>query len=237
MKRIEGYSDYSIRADGTVYSHKQNKDIKQFLLKSGITYVKIYSDYSTRDMVKINDLLIKYYGTSQECAISLDGFIPMIENKNYLINNKGQVYSKRTEKIISQKITSNGYLVITIGNPPKSILVHREVLKAFDRLPKVNEICNHIDANKQNNAIENLEWCTHQENMNHAKELNLFDGSKGNINGLLSGELNPNSKLTKEDIEEIRQNHINRKRGENRWEEYGISKVMYYNIVNNRNWN
>ncbi len=237
MKVIYGYSDYSIRADGTVYSHKHNKDIKQFLLKSGITYVKIYSDNGSRNMVKINDLLRENYGYSQECALNLDGFVPMVDNSNYLINYIGQVYSKRTEKILSQKLTNNGYLVVTIGSPARTILVHREVLKAFDRMPESNEICNHIDANKTNNCIENLEWCTHQENMNHAKELNLFDGSKGNSNGLLSGQLNPNSKLSIKQVAEIRDRHTKRSRGETIWEEYGISKAMYYNIVNNRNWN
>ena len=53
---------------------------------------------------------------------------------------------------------------------------------------------NHIDGNKLNNNLNNLEWCTNQENTEHAIRNNLRNNN---------GEKNPSSKLKKEDIYEI----------------------------------
>lgn len=60
---------------------------------------------------------------------------------------------------------------------PKDFLVHRLVATAF--LPKIEgKTCvNHIDGNPKNNNVENLEWCTHEENQNHA-----FDNGLANTN-------------------------------------------------------
>lgn len=63
----------------------------------------------------------------------------------------------------------------------KKHLVHRLVLCAFDRLPKNNEECRHIDGNPENNQIENLSWSTREENI---ADRIIHNGSPcGRING------------------------------------------------------
>ena len=53
--------------------------------------------------------------------------------------------------------------------------VHREVAKAFIANPENKETVNHIDGNKQNNNISNLEWNTRKENLDHSFKTGLQD--------------------------------------------------------------
>ena len=107
---------------------------------------------------------------------------------NYQISNLGRIkalkfYSnihKRyydRELLLKEKKNSHGYKFISLGcgkrGTRKNIAIHRLVAEAFipnpNNLPEVN----HIDGNKLNNNIDNLEWCTRSENMLHAYKLGL----------------------------------------------------------------
>lgn len=65
--------------------------------------------------------------------------------------------------------TGNDYLFVNFSGKMK--FIHRLVCEAFiDNLD--NKPCvNHIDGNKENNAVENLEWCTYQENESHSRKV------------------------------------------------------------------
>lgn len=91
----------------------------------------------------------------------------------FKVSNLGNVYSKRSGKILKQNLHPNGYYTIATkicGRCGKNICfkVHRLVAKAF--IPNVYDkpYVNHIDGVKTNNTIGNLEWCTAKENTHHA---------------------------------------------------------------------
>lgn len=94
----------------------------------------------------------------------------------YWISNLGNVYSCKADKLLTPRIGRDGrYLVVDLrnGNERWYKRVHRLVAETFlpnpDSLPEVN----HIDGNRMNNSVTNLEWCTHTENMLHAENTGL----------------------------------------------------------------
>ncbi len=93
----------------------------------------------------------------------------------YQISSMGRVKSlvrkfNKTEKIRAFSTAPNGYLrmVLSFENKRKTISAHREVAKAFIPNPKNKETVNHIDFDKTNNCVENLEWASPQENIQHS---------------------------------------------------------------------
>lgn len=95
------------------------------------------------------------------------------------VSNKGRVRSwlRGYANILKTQPDKKGYhrVRITIEREKMSYKVHREVAKAF--LPNPNQLpqVNHKDGNKDNNAVENLEWVTNIENAHHAIENGLWD--------------------------------------------------------------
>lgn len=106
----------------------------------------------------------------------------------YMISNKGNVYSKYSNKILKPikfKTNVTTYLrVDLVKNKLKcKVSIHRLVATAF--IPNIdNKPCvNHIDNDASNNCVTNLEWCTYSENLIHAqKQGRLYDAqSKGGL--------------------------------------------------------
>lgn len=75
---------------------------------------------------------------------------------------------------------SGGYLIVSlyVNKRYKYLLVHRVVAITFLPNPDNKPQVNHIDGNKLNNALTNLEWATQEENMQHAWKNGLIDKEK-----------------------------------------------------------
>lgn len=92
----------------------------------------------------------------------------------YEIDINGNVRNKTTNKILKQQ-TTKGYKTVALylDGKQQGKYVHRLLALTFIDNPNNYKCINHIDANKSNNAIENLEWCTQQHNVQHAWKMGL----------------------------------------------------------------
>lgn len=127
-------------------------------------------------------------------------FIPWIKDY-YTITSDGEIFSDRTGKMkLLNKSSQSKYKRIglrTVDGRKQMFQFHRLVMMAFNPANNMEKLqVNHIDGNKENNALENLEWTTPLENTRHAIEHGL--------RARQSGEHNPASKLTWEDVRSIR---------------------------------
>ncbi len=88
---------------------------------------------------------------------------------NYSVSSTGEVRNDITKKILSQRI-QQGYKHVTLSLPNKikSCRVHRLVAQAFIENPENKPYVNHIDCDRSNNNVENLEWVTPKENSQKA---------------------------------------------------------------------
>ena len=116
----------------------------------------------------------------------LDGTIFKIitDYENYVVSNNGDVIrleyrdkkgANRPFKLLKANINEDGYASTTLRNDKgkKTFRIHRLVAREFIPNPENKETVNHIDGNKLNNRVENLEWNTREENMQHAYKTGL----------------------------------------------------------------
>lgn len=113
--------------------------------------------------------------------------------EKYLVSSKGRLYSYITEKLLSPSLGKDGYLTYSgiLGS------VHRIVAENFLGGIPEGLVVNHLDGNKQNNDLDNLEITTHAENVRHAYRLGLIR--------VLKGEEKPTAKLKETDVLEMYQ--------------------------------
>lgn len=151
--------------------------------------------------------------------------------RKYIVSPNGDVFSTVSGKILKPFIRS-GYVQVELNanGRGKKHLVHRIVAEAY--LPNENNLpcVNHKDGNKQNNNVDNLEWCSYSENMKHASESGLLK---------TKGENNPASKLSAEDVQYIREVY---KKGDANYglsalgRKYGVDHKTIWAVVNDKTW-
>lgn len=115
------------------------------------------------------------------------GRIKALERFRRGVSKNGNEFLRRMpERILAPAPHTAGYLGLSLtkaGDKAVSCLIHRIVAEAFIPNPRDLPYVNHIDANKHNNAVANLEWCTATENYRHAKSLGLVPDARGSQKG------------------------------------------------------
>jgi hypothetical protein len=93
-----------------------------------------------------------------------------IEFSNYQVNSYGQVFSTRLNKTLKGYITKKGYIdydLYSNDHVRKHAFGHSIVAQAFLNKPNEKYEINHIDENKLNNNVKNLEYISHLDNIRH----------------------------------------------------------------------
>lgn len=123
---------------------------------------------------------------------------PVVRFPGYEVSDKGSVrsFKSRKVKILKPGKDSNGYPVVGLYKDGKRhwLLIHRLVAEAFLEKPGCDYETNHLDGDKTNNHVDNLDWVTRSENLKHAFRTGLKSHK---------GDKNPCAKLTESEVFEI----------------------------------
>lgn len=149
----------------------------------------------------------------------------------YSVSDYGRVRREKASRgtwpgrILSGVIHSRGYLTVSLS-PSQRLYIHRLVAEAFlGPCPKNQEV-NHKNGNKADNQIRNLEYVTHLENMRHGYENGFFP----------RGEQRPFSKLTEDDVRQIRALHKQGIMQKDIAPQFNVNKQTICKIVNRQKW-
>ena len=153
----------------------------------------------------------------------------------YFVTEHGDVFSNKSGGIKKMKPQNHkdGYLMIGVwnNNQRKGIYVHRLVAQIFIPNPDSKPEVNHKNGIKNDNRVENLEWVTNKENVDHA----ILNGLNNCI-----GEKHGMAKLTEEKVLQIRQLYSQRKYNKTNQtklaEMYGMTQTQISYIINKKTW-
>ena len=166
---------------------------------------------------------------------------------NFAITVDGRVWSKPRTRLNPNSKTAidkiggrflnpvfmSGYPAVRLNNGKHKtdghwFRVHRLIAEAFIPNPTNKPHINHKNGIRNDNRIENLEWCTPKENVQHAYRTGLAKGQKGTRNG--------NSKLTELDVLLIRAMIELGERKSDIADWFGIERYYVHRIKNRTNW-
>lgn len=167
-----------------------------------------------------------------------------IINHPYMVSNDGTVVSlgrviirndgKRLtipERIMKDRIMPNGYVkvdMVSNDGERKTYSVHRLVAKYFIQNPYNHPQVNHIDGNKRNNKVENLEWISARDNIRHARLTGLQKTKYGSETS--------SNKIQEKDVLEIfslRKMNVSVKEIADK---FSMSPQNIYDIINRKIW-
>ncbi len=107
-----------------------------------------------------------------------------VKSLERMIEKSNGVIQVRCERIMARRESTDGYYMakLNVNNHSKSIAIHILVAKHFIPNPNNYPEVNHLDCNRKNNRVDNLEWCTHQQNVEYSYLLGHYKTKSGKDN-------------------------------------------------------
>lgn len=154
-------------------------------------------------------------------------------NQKYMISEEGKIWSPfQGGKFLNPSKTQKGYyrIVLQTSEGRKTFQVHRLVLETFYPIDGCDKLeVNHIDGDKSNNNLNNLEWCSGSFNVRHSIETGLKTPARG--------EQIASNKLTEKQVLEIcellKNSNLSLKEI---GDKYGVSKYCIFDIKRKKSW-
>ena len=105
----------------------------------------------------------------------------------YAVSDRGRVMNLKSGKILKPRVNSQGYAFVGLHKNGKSkqCTIHRLTADAFIENPNNLAQVNHIDENKRNNDVKNLEWVTASQNNRYSKHKQTCKINQYNLDGEL----------------------------------------------------
>lgn len=160
-KPLRGFEyRYILYTDGVVYDRYTDNVVKA--VNNKITLVGINNKRYCYNIQKLIDLTFS--------DLDLTKYEEVKGHPGYVINKNGSLYNTKSKRFVSTKI-KNGYMRYNVDW--KRRLVHEVLADQWIPNPNNLETIDHIDCNKLNNSLNNLEWVNREENKRRAYENGL----------------------------------------------------------------
>lgn len=188
-------------SDTTMPSDEELRHIIEEAISFAIQGTQEYAQQDMQDYytnrtkwikLEASDILKSFAKALHEAEVrAQEIFIPVRGAEGlYEVSNTGKIRSVlggrrkgvELKQSLRNKAANKTYYIVSlvINGRPKTVTVHRLVAKAFISNPNEKPCVNHIDGNRLNNDVGNLEWVTYQENEQHAFEkLGKISWNKG----------------------------------------------------------
>ncbi|ADX67487.1 MULTISPECIES: HNH endonuclease [Weeksella] len=160
-------------------------------------------------------------------------------NRSFMVSNSGlvkKIYQGSDRFKIVEGTLNNGYRIIWIvlkDGKRTAWYVHKMVAETFLENPENKKYVVHLDHNKLNNAVENLQWANHDEWKEHNQHLFRKMKGRSRLNNL------PNSKLTEKQVRSLKKKLANPNKKikvATLAKQYNISEGQIYRIIRGDNW-
>ena len=160
-KPLRGFEyRYILYIDGAVYDKYTNSTLN--VINNKVTLTGINNKPYSYNIQKLID--------NTFCDLDLTKFEAVKRHPNYMINKNGSLYNTASKRFVSTSI-KNGYMRYNVDW--KRRLVHEVLADQWIPNPNNLETVDHVDCNKLNNSLDNLEWVDREENKRRAYENGL----------------------------------------------------------------